>query len=138
MFSERARSDAVIIGGHTVRRDNPKLTTRQDGGHIPIRIVMSGSLNLPEARGLMPEPPLRANAFGTQTAQLWDVSVAPTIVMVRPAALAQLPLLTLDRRGEACDPNFRRVPERQLGLARLTPPLPADIPDPKGRRGSGV
>ena len=106
----------MIIGGHTVRRDNPKLTTRQDGGHIPIRIVMSGTLNLPEARGLAPRAssPLSADACATQTAQLWDVSVAPTIVMVRPTALRRRDVLTLpilNRRGGACGPNFRRVRE---------------------------
>lgn len=48
VFAMRARSDAVIVGGNTVRRDNPNLTTRQVGGHQPVRIVMSRTLDLPE------------------------------------------------------------------------------------------
>lgn len=50
VFEVRARSDAVIVGGQTVRRDNPQLTTRREGGHQPARIVMSRTLDLPEVR----------------------------------------------------------------------------------------
>lgn len=42
----RAGCDAVIIGGNTVRRDNPLLTSHGQG-HNPLRVVMSRSLNLP-------------------------------------------------------------------------------------------
>eukprot|EP00898_Chlorokybus_atmophyticus_P000409 jgi/Chlat1/1369/Chrsp119S01767 len=63
VFETRARSDAVIVGGNTLRRDNPRLTTRREGGHQPIRIVMSRTMELPEE------------------ANMWDVSQAPTIVM---------------------------------------------------------
>lgn len=68
VFDARAKSDAVIVGGNTVRRDNPRLTTRRDHGHMPVRIVMSRSLDLPE------------------DAALWDVSVAPTIVATQKGA----------------------------------------------------
>lgn len=68
VFSTRGRSDAIIVGGNTVRRDNPRLTTRRDGGHLPVRIVMSRRLHLPE------------------DANLWDVSNTPTIVMTQRGA----------------------------------------------------
>ncbi|DBA99900.1 hypothetical protein WJX77_000507 [Trebouxia sp. C0004] len=68
VFETRARSDAVIVGGQTVRLDNPRLTTRREGGHMPMRIVMSRTLDLQEE------------------ANLWDVSVAPTIVMTQRGA----------------------------------------------------
>ena len=48
VFETRARSDAVVVGGETVRRDNPRLTTRREGGHVPMRIVMSRTLDLPQ------------------------------------------------------------------------------------------
>ncbi len=51
VFDARGRSDAVIVGGNTVRRDNPRLTTRKEGGHSPVRIVMSRTLDLPEVSG---------------------------------------------------------------------------------------
>jgi diaminohydroxyphosphoribosylaminopyrimidine deaminase / 5-amino-6-(5-phosphoribosylamino)uracil reductase len=57
----RAGCDAVIVGGNTVRRDNPLLTSRQPG-RSPLRVVMSRTLDLP------------------RSAQLWDVSETPTLV----------------------------------------------------------
>lgn len=68
VFETRARSDAVIVGGNTVRRDNPRLTTRREGGHTPVRMVMSRTLDLPE------------------DANLWDVTLAPTIVLTQRGA----------------------------------------------------
>ncbi|KAF9601279.1 hypothetical protein IFM89_018389 [Coptis chinensis] len=68
VFELRGRSDAVIVGGNTVRRDDPRLTARHGGGHFPVRIVMSQTLNLPEV------------------ANLWDVSEARTIVVTQRGA----------------------------------------------------
>ncbi|KAK4433051.1 Riboflavin biosynthesis protein PYRR, chloroplastic [Sesamum alatum] len=68
VFDMRGRSDAVIVGGNTVRRDNPRLTARHGGGHLPQRIVMSKSLDLPEV------------------ANLWDVTEVSTLVMTQRGA----------------------------------------------------
>ncbi|KAI4350171.1 hypothetical protein L6164_010680 [Bauhinia variegata] len=68
VFELRGRSDAVIVGGNTVRRDNPRLTARHGGGHMPVRIVMSQTLNLPEE------------------ANLWDMSEVSTIVVTQRGA----------------------------------------------------
>lgn len=44
----RARVDAVLIGAETLRRDNPRLTTRGiSGARQPWRVVLSRSGNLP-------------------------------------------------------------------------------------------
>jgi diaminohydroxyphosphoribosylaminopyrimidine deaminase/5-amino-6-(5-phosphoribosylamino)uracil reductase len=59
----RAACDAVIIGGNTVRQDNPDLTSHNCDTHNPLRVVMSRSLNLPEQ------------------ARLWDTRKAPTLVL---------------------------------------------------------
>ena len=59
----RAACDAVIVGGNTVRQDNPYLTSHQANTHNPLRVVMSRSLNLPEQ------------------ARLWDNREAPTLVV---------------------------------------------------------
>lgn len=47
---------------------DPRLTARHGGGHMPIRIVMSQTLDLPDS------------------ANLWDVSVVPTIVVTQRGA----------------------------------------------------
>jgi diaminohydroxyphosphoribosylaminopyrimidine deaminase/5-amino-6-(5-phosphoribosylamino)uracil reductase len=52
VFEQRAGSDAVVVGGNTVRRDNPRLTTRREGGHLPVRVVMSRTLDLPHHANL--------------------------------------------------------------------------------------
>ena len=64
----RAGCDAVIVGGNTVRQDNPYLTSHQAEVHNPLRVVMSRTLNLP------------------LTANLWDISEAPTLVLTTVGA----------------------------------------------------
>jgi diaminohydroxyphosphoribosylaminopyrimidine deaminase / 5-amino-6-(5-phosphoribosylamino)uracil reductase len=59
----RATCDAVIVGGNTVRQDNPQLTTHQSDRHNPLRIVMSRSLDLPT------------------DAHLWQTQTAPTLLL---------------------------------------------------------
>ena len=97
VWAERAKSDAVIVGGRTVRRDNPNLTTRREDGHRPARVVLSRTMDLPgvddenfglgtgdegddakSVRDEHPGPPPRTN--------LWDTSEAATIVMTETGA----------------------------------------------------
>lgn len=63
----RRTCDAVIVGGNTVRKDNPLLTSHGQG-HNPLRVVMSRSLDLPP------------------TAQLWQTDAAPTLVLTQQTA----------------------------------------------------
>ena len=62
----RAGCDAVIVGGGTVRADDPLLTSRGRRSPEPLRVVLSRSLDLPAA------------------AQLWNTAVAPTLVVHGP------------------------------------------------------
>lgn len=43
----RAKCDGVIVGGNTIRLDNPYLTTHGIADHNPVRIIMSRKLDLP-------------------------------------------------------------------------------------------
>lgn len=70
VFEARARSDAVVVGGQTVRRDNPRLTTRRDDGHAPARIVMSRTLDLPEVRTAFTSGLDRARVDGVLSAEV--------------------------------------------------------------------
>ncbi|MCS6942129.1 MAG: bifunctional diaminohydroxyphosphoribosylaminopyrimidine deaminase/5-amino-6-(5-phosphoribosylamino)uracil reductase RibD [Geminocystis sp.] len=58
----RASCDAVVVGGNTVRKDNPLLTSHGVSDHNPVRVVMTRTFELP------------------LDAQIWHTDVAPTIV----------------------------------------------------------
>ena len=62
----RSGMDAVIVGGGTVRADDPLLTSRGRRSPEPLRVVLSRSLDLPDQ------------------AQLWDLAIAPTLVAHGP------------------------------------------------------
>lgn len=64
----RAACDAVIVGGNTIRLDNPYLTSHREGAHNPLRVVMSRSLDLP------------------QNARIWQTADAPTLVFTEKGA----------------------------------------------------
>lgn len=66
----RARCDAVIVGGGTLRADDPLLTSRGRRDPEPLRVVLSRGLDLPAG------------------AQLWRQEVAPTLVAHGPEASA--------------------------------------------------
>jgi diaminohydroxyphosphoribosylaminopyrimidine deaminase / 5-amino-6-(5-phosphoribosylamino)uracil reductase len=87
----RSACDGVIIGGNTVRQDNPQLTTHGVTQHNPLRIVMSRSLNLPEH------------------CHLWNVEIAPTIVFTQTTSNPSLQRLLVDKGVEV------------ITLATLTP-----------------
>jgi diaminohydroxyphosphoribosylaminopyrimidine deaminase/5-amino-6-(5-phosphoribosylamino)uracil reductase len=64
----RARCDAVIVGGGTVRADNPHLTSRGRRQPEPLRVVLSQELDLPVE------------------AHLWNPEEAATLVVHGPEA----------------------------------------------------
>ncbi|WP_338461260.1 bifunctional diaminohydroxyphosphoribosylaminopyrimidine deaminase/5-amino-6-(5-phosphoribosylamino)uracil reductase RibD [Synechococcus elongatus IITB7] len=64
----RSQVDAVIVGGNTVRLDNPRLTCHDVSDRHPLRVVMSRHLDLP----------LEAN--------LWQTEIAPTLVFTEETA----------------------------------------------------
>ncbi|MFE1744689.1 bifunctional diaminohydroxyphosphoribosylaminopyrimidine deaminase/5-amino-6-(5-phosphoribosylamino)uracil reductase RibD [Coleofasciculus sp. H7-2] len=64
----RVACDAVIVGGNTVRLDNPHLTSHQTEVHNPLRVVMSRTLHLPVE------------------AHVWETAEAPTLVLTEVGA----------------------------------------------------
>ncbi len=63
VHSYRTEFDAIIIGGNTLRNDNPLLTTRGLKNPEPLRVVFTRTLDLP------------SNSI------LWDCNVAKTLVI---------------------------------------------------------
>ena len=59
----RAEFDAIIVGGNTLRKDNPLLTTRGSKDPEPLRVVFTKSLDIP----------LNSN--------LWNCDVAKTLII---------------------------------------------------------
>ena len=59
----RADFDAIIIGGNTLRKDNPLLTTRGIKNIEPLRVVFTRTLDLPT------------------NAKLWDTKLSNTLVV---------------------------------------------------------
>ncbi len=63
VHSYRAGFDAVVIGGNTLRKDNPLLTSRGLRNPEPLRVVFTKTLDLPE------------------NSNLWDCKSARTLVV---------------------------------------------------------
>ena len=63
VHSFRACFDAIIIGGNTLRKDDPLLTSRGIRKTEPLRVVFTKTLNLPEK------------------SNLWDCKLAKTLVV---------------------------------------------------------
>ena len=88
----RSRCDAVIVGGGTVRADDPLLTSRGRRTPEPLRVVVSRELNLPPK------------------AQLWNQELAATLVAHGPGARAEK-IALLDQLGierlplDQCEPQ---------------------------------
>ena len=68
----RSTCDAVIIGGNTVRRDNPQLTTHGISDQNPLRVVMTRHLDLPV------------------DCHLWNTEIAPTLIFTQQGTNSQL------------------------------------------------
>jgi diaminohydroxyphosphoribosylaminopyrimidine deaminase / 5-amino-6-(5-phosphoribosylamino)uracil reductase len=62
----RSQIDAVIVGGQTVRSDNPKLTTHGLAAHNPLRVVMSQTFDLPQDANLWEEGTVVFGPAGVQ------------------------------------------------------------------------
>lgn len=81
----RATCDAVIVGGNTVRTDNPHLTTHQTGSRNPLRVVMSRVLQLP------------------QEANLWQVSEVATLVLTERGSNPDFQKMLLNKGVEVVE-----------------------------------
>lgn len=91
----RASCDAIVIGGNTLRQDNPHLTSHQTEAHNPLRVVMSRTLDLPE------------KAF------LWETREVPTLVLTEKGANPKFQEY-LSNRGVMVEELVSLTPERAM------------------------
>ena len=93
VHSFRAEFDAIIIGGNTLRRDNPLLTTRGSKNPEPLRVVFTKSLDLPPK------------------SNLWDCDEAKTIVIYDSSTaderyLTRIPKCVEVEKGSSDNPEL--------------------------------
>jgi diaminohydroxyphosphoribosylaminopyrimidine deaminase/5-amino-6-(5-phosphoribosylamino)uracil reductase len=81
----RAACDAVIVGGNTVRLDDPYLTSHHPDAHNPLRVVMSRTLDLPI------------------DAHVWQTDDAPTLVLTEVAANPDLQKQLVKKKVEVVE-----------------------------------
>ena len=81
----RSACDAIIVGGNTVRQDNPYLTSHQAETPNPLRVVMSRTLQLPTE------------------ARLWQTAEVPTVVLTEPGANPELQQLLRQKGVEVVE-----------------------------------
>ncbi|MEM7648328.1 MAG: bifunctional diaminohydroxyphosphoribosylaminopyrimidine deaminase/5-amino-6-(5-phosphoribosylamino)uracil reductase RibD [Cyanobacteria bacterium P01_A01_bin.70] len=98
----RSQTDAVIVGGQTVRQDNPHLTSHGQSDRSPLRVVMSRTLELPEQAHLWEQQAAKTLVFcGAEAASSRQQALASQGVEV--VALPQLEpahvLAVLHQRG---------------------------------------
>lgn len=87
----RSGCEAIIVGGNTIRRDNPYLTSHSTDSPNPLRVVMSRQLNLPLA------------------SHVWETQEAPTLVVTEKGSNPDLQRQLQDKGVEV------------LGLETVTP-----------------
>ena len=93
----RADFDAIIIGGNTLRKDNPLLTTRGFKEIEPLRVVFTRTLDLP------------------LKAKLWETDLSKTLVVydsskANEANLKRIPKNVLIEKVSSDDPkNLSRI-----------------------------
>ncbi|MEM6313837.1 MAG: bifunctional diaminohydroxyphosphoribosylaminopyrimidine deaminase/5-amino-6-(5-phosphoribosylamino)uracil reductase RibD [Planctomycetota bacterium] len=98
----RSRTDAIAVGGNTLRTDNPSLTARgiEDPPRRPIRIVLSQSNHIPATAKLLtdngPETLIHTGTFDALLATLHDRNVTHLLIEPGPTLLATL-LPQIDR-----------------------------------------
>ena len=67
----RASCDAVVVGGNTVRKDNPLLSTHGVSHCNPLRVVMSRTLELPDEAQLWETEDISTVVFTSKGRQPW-------------------------------------------------------------------
>ena len=106
VHSLRADFDAIVIGGNTLRNDNPLLTTRGIKNPEPLRVVFTKSLKLPTNR------------------KLWDCNAAKSIIVYDGSSsnekyLSELPKCVEIAKLESNDPKLLSKLLAERGMNKI-------------------
>ena len=106
VHSLRAEFDAIVIGGNTLRTDDPLLTTREIKNPEPLRVVFTKSLKLPLKR------------------KLWDCNVAKSLIVYDSSNsdekyLAELPKGVEIAKLDSSDPKLLSKLLAERGLNKI-------------------
>ena len=98
----RSEHDAVIIGAHTAKLDNPKLTVRHISGRNPFRIVLDSHLNIPPESKLITDQYAKLTIIATSSTdkskkallkrggvKIWDIPAAQNGFLSLPDLLTK-------------------------------------------------
>ena len=102
----RAEFDAIVIGGNTLRTDDPLLTTREIKNPEPLRVVFTKSLRLPLNR------------------KLWDCNVAKSLIVYDGSSadenyLAEVPKCVEIAKLDSNDPKLLSKLLAERGLNKI-------------------
>ena len=96
----RAQVDAILIGAETLRRDNPRLTTRgMRGARQPWRVVLSRSGKLPRTAHLF------ADRFADRTLVYQDKALRQVLADL---GRREITSVLIEGGGNVLGPGFRR------------------------------
>jgi len=106
VHSLRAEFDAIVIGGNTLRTDDPLLTTREIKNPEPLRVVFTKSLKFPLKR------------------KLWDCNLAKSLIVYDGSNadekyLAELPKCVEIAKLESSDPKLLSKLLAERGLNKI-------------------
>ena len=100
----RRRADAVMVGGETVRTDDPSLLPRPDAGRCPLRVIVTASGRLPPRAQVLCDT--RAGCTVVATAQAGARRLARTKTAAKcwtlPARGGQIDLAALLQKLGGC------------------------------------
>jgi len=102
----RALFDAVLVGAHTVERDDPQLTTRLVSGASPTRVVLDPTLRLAQDRRVFRDRAAKTLIFCREDA-------------TEARACGEAELVAVPGRGDGFDLHALLAALRRRGLRRV-------------------
>ncbi|TAN36963.1 MAG: bifunctional diaminohydroxyphosphoribosylaminopyrimidine deaminase/5-amino-6-(5-phosphoribosylamino)uracil reductase RibD [Verrucomicrobia bacterium] len=101
----RRRADAIMVGGETVRADNPRLLPQPDEGRCPLRVVVTASGKLPPRSRVLTDDHAGCTLVATTAtgARRWARVKTAAKIWTLPARAGKIDLAVLLKKLGDCD-----------------------------------